>query len=119
MRSLTSVQSLTSPRIHIGSPPPDQRRTRFWHLWSGHPHREPKRFPGTDSCGPHRHDELFYSLPLRKCPIVQPPVEPILVTSDILLHRDIDVRLEQRNAGYVGESSIDEAFHVFVVAGLV
>src|SRR6476620_2591581 len=58
-------------------------------------------------------------LPLGKRPIVQTPVEPILVTGDILLHRDVDVRLEQRDARHVGESSLDEALHILVVAGLV
>src|SRR4051812_27475412 len=58
-------------------------------------------------------------LPLGKRPIVQPPVEPILVTRDVLLHGDVDVRLEQRDAGHIGESGVNETLHVLVVAGLV
>src|SRR5882724_4187531 len=100
------MRSLRSSHIHIGSPWPDQRGTRFWHLWSGHPRREPNSSPTRIPADCAGMTSSLIPLPLRKRPVVQPPVEPILVTSDVLLHRDVDVRLEQRNAGHVRESSI-------------
>src|ERR1044072_8294402 len=56
---------------------------------------------------------------LRQRAIIQPAVEPVLIAADVLLHRDVGVGLEQRDARHVGEGEIDEAFHVFLVGILV
>src|SRR6201999_3491986 len=88
--------------------------------------------PTAAACSPHersdmREDQARMSLTLiratRPClslherAIVEPPVEPVLVARHVLLHRDVDVRLEQRNARHVGEGEIDEAFDVRLVLG--
>src|SRR5262245_51429408 len=70
------------------------------------------RFRGDDG-------RVSASSPLRECPIVEPPVEPVLVAGDVLLHRDVDVGLVDRDARNVGEGEIDEALHVLLVGGLV
>src|ERR1044072_7511204 len=57
--------------------------------------------------------------PLRQRAIVEPAVEPVLVAADFLLHRDVGVGLEQRDARNVGEGEIDEALHVLVVGVVV
>src|SRR3984893_7073037 len=62
---------------------------------------------------------LFAHLTLHQRPIIEPSVEPVLVARDILLHRDVDERLIQRNPRHVGKGEIDEAFDVGVVGRLV
>src|ERR1700686_5743593 len=47
---------------------------------------------------------------LRERAVIEPAVEPVFVTRDILLHSDVDVGLVQRNARHIGEGEIDEAF---------
>src|SRR4029077_19680470 len=39
---------------------------------------------------------------LRERAIIQPAVEPILISSDVLLHRDVHIGLEQRNPRHIG-----------------
>src|SRR5437588_490447 len=56
---------------------------------------------------------------LHQRPIIEPAVEPILISADVLLHRDVDVGLEQRNARHVCVCQIDEALHVLLVRILV
>src|SRR4029077_414705 len=43
--------------------------------------------------------------------VVEPAVEPVLVAGDILLHRDVDVGLEDRDARNVRICEVDEALH--------
>src|SRR4029078_12853301 len=59
------------------------------------------------------------ALPLHQGAVVKATVEPVLIARHVLLHRDIDEGLIQRDARDVGISQIDEALHVLVVAGLV
>src|SRR5699024_12400260 len=47
--------------------------------------------------------------------IVQPAVEPVLIAGDVLLHRDVDEGLVQRDARHLGESQINETLHVGIV----
>src|ERR1700687_596670 len=51
--------------------------------------------------------------------IVEPAVEPVLIAGDILLHRDIDEGLVQRNPRHLGKREIDEALDVGIVGRLV
>src|SRR3954468_8142589 len=51
--------------------------------------------------------------------IIEPAVEPVLVARNVLLHRDVDVRLIERDARNVGEGEIDETLDVFLVSRLV
>ena len=46
-------------------------------------------------------------------------MEPVLIARDVLLHRDVDEGLIQRDARHVGKGEIDEAFDVGVVGCLV
>src|SRR3954468_18161923 len=74
---------------------------------------------------------LFHNslLPIRYSPfalsrlhqraIIEPAVEPVLVARNVLLHRDVDVRLIERDARNVGEGEIDETLDVFLVSRLV
>src|SRR5271165_2845647 len=57
--------------------------------------------------------------PLRQRAIIEPPVEPVLIARYVLLHRDIDERLIERDARHVGKGELDEGLDVFVVALLV
>src|SRR6186997_429664 len=57
--------------------------------------------------------------PLGQRAIIQSPVEPVLIAADVLLHRDVGVGLEQRDARHVGEGEIDEALHVLLIGILV
>src|SRR6476469_879944 len=72
-----------------GSPWPDQRAVRSATLvrpsalsidWRRKP-RTPATHAGMASSA--------NTLSLRECPIVEPPVEPVLVAGDVLLHRDV------------------------------
>src|SRR5262245_24837253 len=57
--------------------------------------------------------------PLHERAVVEPAVEPVLIAGDVLLHRDVDEGLVERDARDVGEGKLDEALHVLVVACLV
>src|SRR5580693_8202356 len=57
--------------------------------------------------------------PLRECAVVEPAVEPVFVTGNVLLHRDVDVGLVQRNARHVGVGEVDKTFDALVVSLLV
>src|ERR1044072_3735206 len=57
--------------------------------------------------------------PLRQHAVIHPAVERVRIAADVLLHRDVGIRLEQRDARHVGEGEIDEALHVLLVGGLV
>src|SRR5688572_6257581 len=57
--------------------------------------------------------------PLHQCAIIQPPVEPVLIAADVLLHRNVHIGLEDRDARHVRIGEIDEALHVLLVLGLV
>ena len=46
-------------------------------------------------------------------------MEPVLIAGHVLLHRDVDVGLVERDARHVGEGEIDEALHVLLVGRLV
>src|SRR5229473_2179493 len=48
--------------------------------------------------------------------VIQPAVEPVLIARDVLLHRDVDVGLVQRNARNIGECQIDKTLHISVVS---
>src|ERR1043165_530459 len=54
-------------------------------------------------------------LRLHQRAVVETAVEPVLIARDVLLHRDVDEGLVQRDARDVGEGEIDEALHVGVV----
>src|SRR3954462_6005024 len=56
--------------------------------------------------------------PLHQGAVIEATVEPVLIARHVLLHRDIDEGLIERDARDVGISQIDEALHVLVVAGL-
>src|ERR1700686_2301195 len=56
---------------------------------------------------------------LRERAVIEPAVEPVFVAGNVLLHRDVDVGLVQRDTRHVGEGEIDEALHVLVVSLLV
>ena len=68
---------------------------------------------------PHADVYLIISMsapsPLRHRAIIQPAVEPVLVARDVLLHRDVDERLVERDARDVGKREIDEALDVGIV----
>src|SRR5262249_57068663 len=51
--------------------------------------------------------------------VVETAVEPVLIARDVLLHRDVDEGLIQRDARHLGESNIDKALHVGIVLRLV
>src|SRR5216684_2410946 len=51
--------------------------------------------------------------------VIEPAVEPVLIARDVLLHRDVDIGLVERNARDVGVGDIDKALHVLVVGRLV
>src|SRR3954470_2149009 len=53
--------------------------------------------------------------PLRHRAIIKAAVEPVLVAADVLLHRDVDEGLIQRDARDVAVGEVDEALHVGVV----
>src|SRR5450631_554120 len=55
-------------------------------------------------------------LPLHQRPVIEPAMEPVLVAGDVLLHRDVDIGLVERNARDVAEGQVDEALHIGVVA---
>src|SRR6516225_9160403 len=57
--------------------------------------------------------------PLHQRTVVEPAVEPVLISRHVLLHRDVDEGLIERDARHVGEGEIDEAFDVLVVGRLV
>src|SRR5450755_1635815 len=57
----------------------------------------------------------FASSPLRQRAIVEPAMEPVLITRDVLLHRDVDVGLIQRDARDIAEGQIDKAFDVGII----
>src|SRR5437660_85730 len=57
--------------------------------------------------------------PLHQRAIVEPAVEPVLISRDVLLHRDVDEGLIQRDAQDIAEGKVDEALHVGVVGRLV
>src|ERR1700677_2467227 len=44
---------------------------------------------------------------LYKAAVIEPAMEPILVAADVLLHRDVDIRLIERDARHVGVGEID------------
>ena len=77
---------------------PDQRRDR-------------KHQPLADH-GQHGAADLTA---LHQRAIIEAAVEPVLIARDVLLHRDVDEGLIQRDARDVGEGEIDEALHVGVV----
>src|SRR6266581_1959671 len=71
----------------------------------------------TDACChysllPIRHSPC---LPLHQRAIVEPAVEPVLIARDVLLHRDVDIGLIQRDARDIAEGEIDEALDVGIV----
>src|SRR5581483_12193503 len=47
--------------------------------------------------------------------VVELPVEPVGVARDVLLQRDVEVGLEQRNARDLVEGLLDEALHILLV----
>src|SRR3984885_14408369 len=47
--------------------------------------------------------------------VVEPAVEPILIAGNVLLHGDVDVGLEDRDAGNVGVGEVDESLYVLLV----
>src|SRR3954464_3443309 len=51
--------------------------------------------------------------------IIEPAMEPVLITGHVLLHRDVDVGLIQRDARNVGVGELDELRDILVVARLV
>src|SRR5262245_19035230 len=51
--------------------------------------------------------------------IVEPAMEPIRVAGHILLHRDVDVGLINRDARHVGVGLIDETLYILFVCRLV
>src|SRR5882724_11567898 len=61
----------------------------------------------------------IFTSPFRQRAIVEPAVEPVLIARDVLLHRDVGVGLQQRDARDVGEGEVDEALHVLLVSPLV
>src|SRR5262249_23756962 len=61
----------------------------------------------------------YDSSPLDQRAVIKPAVEPILISRYVLLHRDIDVGLIERNARNVGEGKLDEAFDRLFVVCLV
>src|ERR1700754_360845 len=50
-------------------------------------------------------------LGLYECAVIETTVEPVLIARDVLLHRDVDEGLVQRNARHLGEGKIDKALH--------
>jgi hypothetical protein len=48
--------------------------------------------------------------PLHQRAIIEPAVEPILIARDILLHRDVDEGLVQRNARNIAEGEPTNPF---------
>src|SRR5258706_10317275 len=64
---------------------------------------------------PIRNSPFAYS-PLHQRAVIEPAVEPVLIARDVLLHRDVDEGLIQRNARNIGEGQIDKTLHVRVVS---
>src|ERR1700712_463405 len=54
-------------------------------------------------------------LRLHQRAIIEAAVKPVLITRDVLLHRDVDEGLVQRDARDVAESQIDKTLYVGVV----
>src|SRR5437588_2032976 len=57
--------------------------------------------------------------PLHERAVVEPAMEPVLITADVLLHRDVDVGLEDRDPRHIGKRKVDEALHLLLVRRLV
>ncbi len=70
-------------------------------------------------CDHAKHETFLARLTLHKRAVIEPAVEPVLVAGHVLLHCDVRVGLEQRDARDVGIGEIDEALHVPVVGRLV
>src|SRR5882762_4969782 len=98
-QSLLQKVLTTSPERNsaaYGSPRSRGRRPEMWPLLCAHLHA--------------------LSLRLHQCAIIEPAVEPVLIARDVLLHRDVDEGLIQRNARNIGEGQIDKTLHVRVVS---
>src|SRR5262245_31451398 len=57
--------------------------------------------------------------PLRSClcqwPVVEPPVEPILVAGNVVRHRDVEERIEQWYTRNIGEGQANKTFDLLLV----
>src|SRR5258708_27032473 len=54
-------------------------------------------------------------LRLHQRAVIEAAVEPVLIARDVLLHRDIDIGLIERNARNIGECQVDKTLHVGLV----
>src|SRR5215469_1516568 len=59
------------------------------------------------------------NLALLEGAVVKPAMEPILIAGDVLLHRHVDVGLEDRDAWHVRKGSFHESLDVLFIGGLV
>src|SRR6516225_10272556 len=59
------------------------------------------------------------NLALLEGAVVKPAMEPILIAGDVLLHRHVDVGLEDRDAWHVRKNSFHESLDVLFIGGLV
>src|SRR5260370_10643926 len=56
------------------------------------------------------------ALRLHQRAIIEATMEPVLIARDVLLHRDVDVGLIQRNARNICECQVDETLHILLVS---